>query len=100
MSYASVDGNINSWALSNSLRLFREWDGKENRYTHLTNSHQQTMQIIINQPQEGEVTIHVRVIEGCADIGFSASFTTSVENIDSALVAAAELARCGISINR
>lgn len=96
MSYASVDRNIEDWASSNSFRLFREWDGQENRFTHLTNDYQQTMQIVVNKPVDGKITVHVRIIEGSDDLEFEASFTTYVEHIENALVAATALARQGI----
>lgn len=64
MLYSEVDGAITDWATENSLHLFREWNGKESRFSYLTNDFGECYQIVVSPPENDRIKVDVWIIEG------------------------------------
>jgi hypothetical protein len=62
--YADVDGVIDAWVQSNSLKLFTEWAGQPVRFIHVPGTPPfECFQISIDPPSDGRIMVLVRSID-------------------------------------
>jgi hypothetical protein len=80
MPYDTVDAEIDAWVERHGLTLFREWAGGEIRCRY-TSSDTECFQIVIREPNSGEVKIEAFSIETTNDEDFQQGWHIPVAKV-------------------
>jgi hypothetical protein len=84
--YKPIDGTIRRWADRHALKLFTKWADGEARFAYVSSKAGECFQIAIDAPNNGQVQVMARCIEGrtANDLDGQVWTTTEVD-LDTAL---------------